>query len=562
MGAAEPLARYPTGERRAMALWALAMGLVALLGLGLAPLFDVDEGAFSEATREMLASGDWGHTTLNGAPRFDKPILIYWLQAASVHAFGLNEAALRLPSGLATWAWVLAVAAFAWPRWGHRAAMLAGTVLGTSAGVLLIGRAATADALLNLWLALAALDLWRHAEGGAGARAALRRAALWCGLGVFTKGPVALLVPGAALLLWMACSGRAQLASRLRALLGDAWAWLVFAAVALPWYAYALHRHGMAFVDGFLLRHNLQRYGGPLEGHGGSLLYYVVLLPLLMLPWTPLLVPLLARVRATWREPLGRYLLLWAGFVLAFFSFSGTKLPHYVLYGFTPVALLAGREAARWQDDAAAATARGVRRLQAGLLALWPAAAVTVTAWVALHAGRVANPLYRALIGQPAALMPLALAALAAALGVLLLLRLRRLPTAARWAAAGAVAALALTLAVVPWWGRQLQSPVREAGRRAAEVLARAATPPGATLVQWGLHLPSVAVYARREAPRRPPLPGDLALAREDQVDALAAQLAALSAGHRPAEADATLPTWQPLMRMGGLVLLRWHGAP
>lgn len=559
MRVAEFIASRPAAERRTMALWALAMGLVALLGLGLAPLFDVDEGAFSEATREMLASGDWGHTTLNGEPRFDKPILIYWLQAASVQCFGLNEAALRLPSAMATWAWVLAVAAFAWPRWGHRAAMLAGTVLGTSAGVLLIGRAATADALLNLWLALTALELWRHAEGG-GARGALRRAALWCGLGVLTKGPVALLVPMAALLLWIVTSGRARWAPRVRALLGDGGAWLIFAAVALPWYAYALHRHGMAFVDGFLLRHNLQRYGGPLEGHGGSLLYYVVLLPLLMLPWTPLVVPLLARVRVTWREPLGRYLLLWAALVLVFFSFSGTKLPHYVLYGFTPVALLAGREAVRWLDGAT--DARWGLRVQAGLLALWPAVAVGVSAWIALHAARVANPLYRALIGQPAALAPLGAAALAAAVGVLLLVRLRGPSPATRWSAAGAVGALALTLAVVPWWGRQLQAPVREAGQRAVAVLAQTDAPAGATLVQWGLHLPSVAVYARREAPRRPPLPGDLALAREDQVDALASQLAALPAGRRPPGADGSLPAWQPLMRMGGLVLLRWNGAP
>ncbi|RDI26052.1 4-amino-4-deoxy-L-arabinose transferase-like glycosyltransferase [Pseudacidovorax intermedius] len=560
MRVAEFIATRPADERRTMALWALAMGLVALLGLGLAPLFDVDEGAFSEATREMLASGDWGHTTLNGEPRFDKPILIYWLQAASVQLFGLNEAALRLPSGLATWAWMLAVAAFAWPRWGQRAAMLAGTVLGTSAGVLLIGRAATADALLNLWLALTALELWRHAEGEGDARGALRRAALWCGLGVLTKGPVALLVPGAALLLWMAFSGRAQLAARLRALLGDGWAWLIFAAVALPWYAYALHRHGMAFVDGFLLRHNLQRYGGSLEGHGGSLLYYVVLLPLLMLPWTPLLVPLLARLRATWREPLGRYLLLWAGFVLVFFSFSGTKLPHYVLYGFTPVALLAGREAARWLESAGGA--RWGLRMQAGLLAIWPAAAVAVTAWIALHTAGIANPLYRALIGQPAALAPLGAAALVAVIGVAMLVNLRRLPASARWSAAGVVMALVMTLAVVPWWGRQLQAPVREAGQRAAAVLAQTAPPAGATLVQWGLHLPSVAVYARREAPRRPPRPGDLALAREDQIDSLASQLAALPAGRRPPGADGTLPTWQPLMRMGGMVLLRWNGAP
>jgi 4-amino-4-deoxy-L-arabinose transferase-like glycosyltransferase len=52
-----------------------------MLGMGTTPLFDVDEGAFSEATREMLESGDFGFTFLNGKPRFDKPILVYWLQA-------------------------------------------------------------------------------------------------------------------------------------------------------------------------------------------------------------------------------------------------------------------------------------------------------------------------------------------------------------------------------------------------------------------------------------------------------------------------------------------------
>ena len=79
-------------------LGALLLLAYFLLGLGQSLLFDVDEGAFSEATREMVVSGDWGHTTLNGADRFDKPIGVYWLQALSVKAYGVNEFALRLPS--------------------------------------------------------------------------------------------------------------------------------------------------------------------------------------------------------------------------------------------------------------------------------------------------------------------------------------------------------------------------------------------------------------------------------------------------------------------------------
>ena len=81
-------------------LGALALLGLFLLGLDQALLFDVDEGAFTEATREMLVSGDWSHTTLNGQDRFDKPIGVYWLQAISASIFGLNEFAFRLPSAL------------------------------------------------------------------------------------------------------------------------------------------------------------------------------------------------------------------------------------------------------------------------------------------------------------------------------------------------------------------------------------------------------------------------------------------------------------------------------
>ena len=69
------------------------------MNLGGWPLFDVDEGAFSGATTEMLANGNYISTFIYGAPRFDKPILIYWLQGLSVSLLGHNEWAFRLALG-------------------------------------------------------------------------------------------------------------------------------------------------------------------------------------------------------------------------------------------------------------------------------------------------------------------------------------------------------------------------------------------------------------------------------------------------------------------------------
>lgn len=532
--------RFPARASRAVAS-ALLLA-VALLRLGAAPLFDADEGAFAEATREMLASGDFGHTTLNGEPRWDKPILTYWAQAAAVAVLGPVEAAFRLPSVLAAWAWVVAAFAFAHPRFGEAAAWVGAAVLATGAGVLAIGRASTADGLLNLWLALAAFDAWRHVErhdagDHRGARIALRRAAVWVGLGVLTKGPVALLVPGAAILLWIAGTPRAQWAPRLRALAGDVWAWVLMLAVALPWYAYALHRHGRAFADGFFMRHNVERFVGTLEGHGGSIAYYLVIVPVLLLPWSLLLGPVLARARSAWREPLPRYLLGWAGFVVVFFSLSGTKLPHYALYGVTPLALLAGRA---WAGTGAR-TRAGVAVTVLVLPLLFTAAVQLV-----VHLSpKVGDPLYRALLAPPADTLGLWASAAAFAAAGALALRFAS-PLGPRSIAALALAMAAWFHAVfTPWLGDRLQGAVR---RGAMAALADAGSGvPGA--VQWGVHRPSFAVYLGTPAPRRAPKAGEVALVREDRLPDLIARL--------PPDEVAT-PPYRVLHAERGLLTIRW----
>src|SRR5438046_5567552 len=88
------------GDARVRALAALAVVASFFWLLGAAPLFDVDEGAFSEATIEMFERGDFLSTYLNGEPRYDKPILVYWLQAAGVALLGPTEWAFRLPSAI------------------------------------------------------------------------------------------------------------------------------------------------------------------------------------------------------------------------------------------------------------------------------------------------------------------------------------------------------------------------------------------------------------------------------------------------------------------------------
>lgn len=477
----------------------LLLGAPFLLCLGAAPLFDVDEGAFAEASREMWTSADFGHTTLNGADRFDKPVAVYWLQALAIGLLGPGEWAVRLPSALCAWALCVAVAKFACSQWGRAVGGWAAVLLASNLGLMVIGRASTADALLNLCLGLTALDLYRHLMTGS--PWPLRRAALWAGIGVMTKGPVAVLIPGATLCLWWLSYRDGQKA---RQALSDLWSWAVLVFVAAPWYLYAWARHGDAFINGFLVKHNLERFNSAMEGHAGGVLYFAVLLPVLWLPWTGLLLPVLVRLRSQWADPGCRFLVLWAGFVLVFFSLSGTKLPHYALYAFVPLVLLMARQAVQPGPWLRAALWLGLGNWLA-LLALLP--------WIAVTLGpRAGDPFYRALLaGSP---LPSGhWLVVVAASGLLLWLTLDRWRSfQARAWTAGAVCAVLCVAWVWPWVGEVLQGPIRRAAWASAEH-------PGPA-VQWDVHWPSVGYYRGQPVFRRPPQPGELAFVRRDRLAA------------------------------------------
>lgn len=468
--------------------------LLLLPNLGGAPLFDIDEGAFSEATREMLAKGDYLSTWLNGNPRFDKPILIYWLQALSVSAFGVVDWAFRVPSALAAALWCWAVSRFAREFIDEDAGQLAGLVALTCLGVQLIGRAATADGLLNLLLTLTLTDVWRYLAKGS--PWAARRAFLWVGLGILTKGPIAVLVPGATLLLWCLSSRRwAPLGRALK----DPLSWLLLLGSALPWYLAAYAIHGQAFIDGFFLKHNVQRFSGTLEGHGGSGFYYLLIVPLLLLPWLPWLGRALLGIRSDWQDPLKRFLWLWAGFVIAFFSLSGTKLPHYALYGCTPLFVLIASRYGAVRSPLAALPVLGLLALYAAV----PAILGHVTVRDAFYAAQLAR---FGEVSPPAGIWP-AVAAIAVATAVALASRI------AAWQRVAVGALLANLL--LAWWlaplvGDLLQGPVKRTAESARTM--------GEPVVQWQAHWPSFSVYLQAETELRAPRPGELAVTRSDRL--------------------------------------------
>lgn len=501
---AAPVSAVDTAGKTRHASIALAAYCVLLffVNLGAAPLIDVDEGAFSEATREMLERGDFVTTYLNGELRFDKPILTYWLQAVPVALFGAAEWAFRAPSALAAclWAWLLFRFA---RRYAPAAAHMAVFMLASALGPLLIARTATADALLNAFVAGSLFAFYRHLESGA--RRELVEAFGWMGLGVLTKGPIALAVPALALAAY--CASRREWL-RPFSLLREPRAWAVFLLIVVPWYALELHAQGQRFVDSFFLKHNVNRFTGTMLGHGGHVWYYLVALPLLVFPFLAPLAGAVRSVRRATRDDMQRF--MWCAFaaVFLFFSFSRTQLPHYLLYGATPLFLLLAIHRDRFAGAAVQAAPAAL-----GLLV------IAVLPWIAQAVeARTTNAFTRAVLSDfGPALRPVSVvAAIALVALVVLTLWSRRLPdrdrTDARLVLAGALPALVMVLALWPRGITWYQAPIAAAGE------AMRSTP---GIVQWNSNWPSFSVYRRAATPARRPVAGEIVLTRFDRAGEL-----------------------------------------
>jgi 4-amino-4-deoxy-L-arabinose transferase-like glycosyltransferase len=323
---------------------ALLLSVAALLFFSRlrAPLLEPQEARYAEIPRQMLAEGRFVVPVLHGEPYLDKPPLLYWLIMANYRLFGVHDWAARLIPGLAGVLTVLA--AYGWARRtvGTRAALCGALALCFSAPFVYRQRMLTMDGLLCLWVTAALAAAHEAVLGPALRRGWWLLAGVACGLGLLTKGPVALVLVAGPVLAFRLLDRRCARVS-LRAWVGLA---SVAVAVAAPWYA-AVIAAMPEFAATFFWKHNVVRFLRPFD-HAKPPWFYLPELLLGLLPWTLLLPGFVRfltprRARAAARRPpaLGFFLLsfLW---VLLFFSASGCKRPTYILPALPPLALALG----------------------------------------------------------------------------------------------------------------------------------------------------------------------------------------------------------------------------
>lgn len=348
----------PTEIRRDL-LW-LAAGAIILftLFLGARDLWNPNEPLYGRAVVEMDRRGDWLVPSVNEMTFDEKPILYFWIALVFSKLVGaVNELTVRLPSALAGVAGVLLVYLLVYPYSSRIRARLSAALFGTTFVVWWSARSVNMDLLVTVTTLAAVLAVSRVLDHGAPPLRGWALAGAAAGLGFLAKGPVGLICPGLALLLYIAWTRRWKALRPAHLLLAAA----ACIAVAAPWYLWLWGSGETDFLVEVLYRQNFTRFHDPWD-HQAPWWYYLPYLLIDMAPWA-FFVPLALRLpgRHADERRLERLAWVWIAGIVLFFSLSASKRSAYILPVAPAVAVLAGALAdrflggplERWRDVAA-----------------------------------------------------------------------------------------------------------------------------------------------------------------------------------------------------------------
>ncbi len=316
-------------------------------------LQDDADSTHAEAAREMSVTHDYVTLKVNGNRYLEKAPLMYWLVSFCYLGFGANEFATHLPVVLSML--LLVLLAMRWGRraFGDRAAIYAGLFVATTAGCYLFTRILIPESILSLFIAASFYFFVTALED--------RTPWRWYGgyvcmaLAVLTKGLLAIVVVGLALLLYVLISGEWRRWREFHLFTGV----LLFLVIAAPWHLLAGIRNPHFFWFYFVNEHFMRFLGKriPKDYNKQTDSLYWTLHLVWLFPWSLYLPVALRRPVANWiarrksggnkapRKPLDfrsrteLICLAWAGVTLVFFSFS-TNQEYYTFPAYLPILLL------------------------------------------------------------------------------------------------------------------------------------------------------------------------------------------------------------------------------
>ncbi|MCB1856829.1 MAG: glycosyltransferase family 39 protein [Gammaproteobacteria bacterium] len=330
--------------------WLLLFVVVWFAMLGYRDLAEPDEGRYAEIPREMVASGDWVTPRLNDFKYFEKPVLQYWATAATFLAFGESNLTARLPVAVAGFLGALWIFYVGNRLWGREAGICAFLVLLSSTLYTVLGHFITLDMMLSVFLAVgvgALLLAQSERSDPLGVRNWMLLGWAVLGLATLTKGLVALVLPGGAILLYTLWQRDWALWRHLHLGKGI----LLLLLISAPWFV-AVSLANPEFPQFFFIHEHFDRYTSEVHKRNQAMWYYLPILLAGLLPWLGTGFRALFSAGNHWRPDSPNHFdavrFLWSLvlFTLVFFSLGRSMLPPYILPLFPALALIMGRRLA------------------------------------------------------------------------------------------------------------------------------------------------------------------------------------------------------------------------
>ena len=330
--------------------------IIFILGLGSTGLVDETPPLFAAAGRAMSESGDWLTPKVNGIFRFDKPPLIYWIMGF-FYSLPKNEIwdslgtiSARLPSALGSLFLMLIIGdtLYCWPQNGDRqflTPIIGSLSFALSPFIVIWSRTAVSDALLTGTIGISMLLFWRRMASENNDQCI--SAWVFLGFAILTKGPVAFVLATLTITSFLFTQKDWKI---LLCKINPKKGFLITTLISAPWYILELIKEGKPFWDNFFGYHNFQRYTLVVNNHGEPFWFFLYIMILASLPFTPFLFHgIFKALKDFWKsskeisnvnKTLYTYSLCWLLSVLVFFSISATKLPSYWLPAIPAAAIL------------------------------------------------------------------------------------------------------------------------------------------------------------------------------------------------------------------------------
>ncbi|MEM9337290.1 MAG: glycosyltransferase family 39 protein [Bacteroidota bacterium] len=319
----------------------LVVGIISYVlisaNIGGYSIYMLDEAKNTQCAREMADRGDWIVPTFNGQLRTDKPPLHYFFMRLSYSVFGDGAFGARFFSSIFGVLTVLLTYFFTRSFLGEKAASYSALVLLCSLGFIAQFHLAVPDPYLIFFITAAICCYFYYEQKQK--RKYLYLAYIAVGLGVLTKGPIAIVLPGMAVFFFMIY--KRKLTARELLMLNPPLGLLIIAAIAGPWY-YLVHiETAGAWTQGFFLDHNVNRFNAPKEGHSGGFWLPTAYALGMLLPFS-VFIPQAVRQAFKEKQDILVYSLITIGCMLLFFSLASTKLPGYTSPVFPFAAIVLG----------------------------------------------------------------------------------------------------------------------------------------------------------------------------------------------------------------------------